>query len=298
MSEKAIYFDSSKCTACRGCQVACKVWNELPSPIEFNAGEFTGTYQNPPDLNPDTRLIITFDERDRENAHGVDWAFGRRSCMHCTNAECVRVCPSGALRYDETGTGFVIYDRDTCIGCQYCRTACPFDVPRHTGINVAGNSTVINKCTACFDRIRHGRKPACVSTCQPGALQFGDRDKMIEKAKKRVEVLKGKGFDQARVYGETEMGGLHVISVLQYDIAQYQGYVDNPAASGTTDALGVMKPVAAVAAVGIVAGLGISRLASTGYKRDRQYYDEQHNDVIDVDKDVVMKHIDKEKGER
>lgn len=298
MAEKAIYFDSSKCTGCKGCQVACKCWNNLPSSLEMNAGEFTGSLQNPPDLQDNTRLIITFDEQRRDGKYGVDWAFGRRSCMHCTNAECVRVCPSGSLRYDEEGTGFVIYDPDVCIGCQYCRTACPYDVPRHTGVGVSGGSTTINKCTACFTRLRHGMKPACVSTCQPGALQYGDRDEMIAMAEKRVEVLKKKGFDKARVYGATEMGGLHVISVLKYDISQYQGYVENPGAKGSTDALEFMKPLAAVGAVGIVAGLGLSYLTGVGYKRDRQYYDEQHNDVIDVDKDVVMKHIDKDKGER
>ena len=56
MSEKAIYFDSSKCTACKGCQVACKCWNDLPSPTGTNENTFTGTYQNPADLNGDLRV--------------------------------------------------------------------------------------------------------------------------------------------------------------------------------------------------------------------------------------------------
>ena len=86
MTEQAIYFDSSKCTACKGCQAACKCWNNLPTSYELNsAGEFTGTLQNPPDLLPNTRLIITFNEKDREGKYGVDWAFGRRACMHCSN---------------------------------------------------------------------------------------------------------------------------------------------------------------------------------------------------------------------
>lgn len=28
MAEKAILYDPTRCTACRGCQVACKQWNE------------------------------------------------------------------------------------------------------------------------------------------------------------------------------------------------------------------------------------------------------------------------------
>lgn len=62
MTEKAVYFDSSKCTACKGCQVACKTWNNLPSPLGTNEAKWSGTHQNPADLNGDTRLIITFNE--------------------------------------------------------------------------------------------------------------------------------------------------------------------------------------------------------------------------------------------
>lgn len=82
MTEMAILFDSSKCTGCKGCQVACKCWNNLPSYMKgANAKEdFTGTYQNPPDLNGTTRLIMTFDERDGAGQKPVEWAFGRRSC--------------------------------------------------------------------------------------------------------------------------------------------------------------------------------------------------------------------------
>ena len=50
MSEKAILFDSSRCTACRGCQVACKCWNGLPSTLEKNGNPSTGSYQSPMDL--------------------------------------------------------------------------------------------------------------------------------------------------------------------------------------------------------------------------------------------------------
>ena len=63
MAEKAILFDSSKCTACKGCQVACKCWNDLPSPAAGEA-KWSGTHQNPIDINGDTRLIITFNETE------------------------------------------------------------------------------------------------------------------------------------------------------------------------------------------------------------------------------------------
>ncbi|MBM6998742.1 4Fe-4S dicluster domain-containing protein [bacterium] len=301
MSELAIYFDSSKCTACRGCQAACKVWNELPSPIGLNAGKdtFAGTYQNPPDINPDTRLIMTFKEREREGSYGVDWAFGRRSCMHCTDAACVEVCPSGCLFHDPNGTGFVIYDAEKCIGCQYCRSACPFDVPRHTGVGIEGAGIKLNKCTACIDRVRHDRQPACVTTCQQDALQFGDRDEMLQKAHERVEWLHERGYADASVYGENEMDGLHVINVLKYDISMYDELPENPKKSPLVDVMSVVgKPLGAVAVVGIIGGLGLTYALGHGYHRDTQYYDEKNHDQIDVDKNVLVKHIDKEAGER
>ena len=47
---KTILVDVSRCTGCRGCQVACKQWNELPATDTVQ----TGSYQNPPDMNGDT----------------------------------------------------------------------------------------------------------------------------------------------------------------------------------------------------------------------------------------------------
>ena len=85
--EVAILFDSSHCTGCKGCQVACKQWNMLPSPMGLNENKFTGSYQSPMDLNGNTRLIMTFDEKESGNKfQPLNFAIGRRSCYHCTDA--------------------------------------------------------------------------------------------------------------------------------------------------------------------------------------------------------------------
>ena len=295
MAEMAIMFDSSRCSACKGCQVACKCWNLLPSPLELNSQKWSGSLQNPPDLEENTRLIITFDEKPREK-YGVDWAFGRRSCNHCTDAGCVQVCPSGCLYKDEE-TGFTVFDSDKCIGCQFCRSACPFDVPRHSGIGLAGNGIKINKCTACIDRVKNGRQPACVTTCQPGALMFGDRDEMIAEAERRAQLMRDKGFEHARVYGVEEMGGLHTIHVLKYPIEQYE-LPENPTMSPLVGAMGWMKPILGVGSIALLGGLGLSFLTGIGYHRDEMRYDEVSHDIIDVDTGEVVRHINKEAGER
>lgn len=292
MADKAILYDSSKCTACKGCQVACKCWNELPSPTGLNENVFSGSYQNPPDLNGITRMIITMSEHDAPegSTKPVLWAFDRRSCKHCTDAGCVRVCPAGALSHDEA-TGFVRLERSKCIGCQYCSSACPFDVPRYEEGGPLNQRTTVEKCTACLDRVEQGMTPACVSTCQPNALRFGDRDEMIAIAHERVDYLKGRGFEDACVYGETEMGGLHVISVLKYGVEKH-GEVAEPRMSPTVGMNEVMKPLTAVGTGLTVAGLAAMFALGVGYKRRTLAYNPETADTIDVETGEVVKHGD------
>ena len=212
MNEKAILYDATKCTACRGCQVACKQWNELKSEVTTNRG----TYENPPDLSPDTWLTIKFNEEFTNGTHR--WLFTRYSCMHCTDAACINVCPSGALHHNEHG--FVVYDKDKCIGCGYCGQYCPFDVPRLNAGRITGVGK-IDKCTLCtapgLDRLSTVEEPACVKTCPTGALIYGDRDELVAEGKSRVATLIDSNpntYSQASLYGEKELSGLHVLYVL------------------------------------------------------------------------------------
>ncbi len=280
MADYAIFFDSSHCTDCKACQVACKCWNGLPSPLEVNANRseatqenpLIGTYQNPPDVNGDTRLIMRCQEFDSDDPYKpVNWAFTRRSCQHCTDAGCVRVCPSGALSHDEE-TGFVTVDQDKCIGCHYCQTGCPFDVPRYTSSGLPGAKGVIEKCDGCVSRVRNGLKPACVTTCQPRALEFGTRSEMIMKATGRLAQVKEMGYADASLYGLNEMSGLHVISLLKYG-AEKHGAVENPKLSAVVGLSEVAKPLAGVGVAAVVAGLAISFANGRGYKHGELRYD-------------------------
>lgn len=287
MSDKAILYDSSRCSACRGCQVTCKAWNNLPSPTHKDGLAFTGSYQSPLNLNGDTRLLISFSEEEG-GSKGVMWAFGRRSCQHCTDAACATVCPTGAIHI-HTETGLVTVDDSLCIGCRYCSTACPYDVPRYYG-----PESKINKCTGCIDRIEQGRTPACVTTCQPGALKFGDREEMLAIAQERVRLLRTKGYENASVYGETEMGGLHVIQVLKYGTTAH-GQVENPQVNPLVQLTELWRPLAGLAAGATVLGLGVSLLSGRGYHRDTLRYDEKTGDTIDVDTSEIVAHKDREK---
>ncbi len=264
MAETAILYDSSKCTACKGCQVACKQWNQLPSPLTNDEYTYTESFQAPLDLAPNTWLIINFREEDKEV--GIDWNFMRNSCFHCTEAACEMACPVGAISHKENGA--VVIDQDKCIGCRYCVASCPFDVPRW---DEAKNKTF--KCWQCFDRTSAGREPACVSSCHTAALQFGDRAEMLAIARERVDQLKAAGYDKAEMYGEKELGGLHTIVVAHRGLEAH-GLIRDPKI-GLTDFWQFLKPLGGLGIAATVAGLGLSYFMARGYNRGEYSYDEK-----------------------
>ncbi len=210
---KAMLIDTSICIGCKGCQVACKEWWNL-APTKTTQ---VGTYENPLDLNADTWTRIRFSEY--EAGGKVRWLFMKWGCMQCANAACVDVCPTAALK--KNALGFVSLERDLCNGCGYCSQACPFNIPRLETINALTGEAKATKCTFCQDRITNDLIPACVKTCPAAALGFSDRGKVLATAKTRVEDLKKLGYAEARVYGESELGGLGRVYVLTAPAAAY-----------------------------------------------------------------------------
>ena len=234
MAKKVMLIDVSKCTGCRGCQLACKQWNGLPAKQTKN----NGTYQNPPDLQPNTWTLIRFQEVSDGNG-GVNWLFRKDGCMHCTDAACVEVCPADALFHTKFGT--VGVRRDNCIGCEACVEACPFGVPK-----MDTETEKAFKCDMCESRLENGLEPACVKACPTGALQFGDKKSMLKIASKRAKELGGK----ASVYGDKLLGGLHVVYVLQEKVSVYDNLPVKPVKQASWKSL--FKPFGLLAAGGII----------------------------------------------
>lgn len=141
----AMYIDARACLHCDACKIACKAENSVP------VGHSRNWVQ--------------------EAEHGI---FPRVSvqmepgqCMHCTNAPCVRVCPTGASYIDQDG--IVQINADDCIGCRYCMEACPYDARYFHE-----ESGTVDKCNFCTQRVNQGIDPACVVTCPTKVRVFGD----------------------------------------------------------------------------------------------------------------------------
>ena len=191
MSGKSFFVDLTKCTACRGCQVACKQWKKLPGEKTRN----TGSHQNPPDLSDVTLRVVRFSEQ--EIGGKMHWFFLPDQCRHCLDAP----CKSGASLPDsiivDPDTGAVVYNEKTAKeDAGTIRSSCPYDIPR-----VNKKTKVISKCDMCNDRVKAGKLPACVQSCPTGTMNFGDRDAMLELAKKALVEAKKK-FPGAQLVDE------------------------------------------------------------------------------------------------
>jgi Fe-S-cluster-containing dehydrogenase component len=162
-----LVIDLDTCVGCHACAVSCKEWN-------------TGGHSAPlPDTDPYGddpsgvwfNRVHTFEAGEGTSSRTVHFP---RSCLHCDDAACVTVCPTGAS-YKREEDGIVLVNEDACIGCKLCSWACPYGAREYDD-----DSGVMKKCTLCVDRIYNEnipedeRIPACVSTCPASARHFGD----------------------------------------------------------------------------------------------------------------------------
>jgi formate dehydrogenase iron-sulfur subunit len=238
------FIDTTTCIGCKACEVACQEWNDLKAV----ATQQTGTYQTLPELDAEFWNLIRFKEQEFDG--GVVWLMRKDQCMHCEDPGCLAACPApGAIVQYENG--IVDVNPEACIGCGYCATGCPFDVPRFHA-----KTGKMAKCTLCVDRVDAGLEPACIKACPTGCLQFGTKDDMVALGHSRVEQLKAKGFANAVLYDPSGVGGTGVVTVLGHgDHAEWYGLPRDP----TVPLLvrfwkSVLRPLGVVAIFGAVLG--------------------------------------------
>ncbi len=150
-TQYAFYFDSSACSGCKACQVACKDKNHLPIGVlwrrvyEISGGSWT------PQNGAWTTDVF---------AYNLSLA-----CNHCEHPKCAGVCPVDA--YVIRADGIVLLDETKCVGCGYCAWACPYDAPQYNP-----ELGYMTKCNFCYDNLDAGLPPACVAACPMRVLDF------------------------------------------------------------------------------------------------------------------------------
>ncbi|MDX1409618.1 MAG: 4Fe-4S dicluster domain-containing protein, partial [Saprospiraceae bacterium] len=162
--------DLARCRNARKCVIACQKMHHLPEETEWLSVK----------LMKDSDLTEPY------------WF--PKTCFHCDNPPCVKVCPVNATY--KRDDGLVLIDNERCIGCKFCMAACPYStrvfnwaepelpeavqqmdpspetsMPRQIG--------TVEKCDFCPDMVRMGKLPDCVTACPNGAFYFGDENEDV-----------------------------------------------------------------------------------------------------------------------
>ena len=150
MTRYGMLIDTTNCIGCYACRTACQRQNGLDPEVDY----------------------IHYEEREVGTFPHVGFEAVPLQCMHCEDAPCVSVCPTGAS-YIEAETGTVRVDEERCIGCKYCMAACPYQVRVHNG-----QTGAVEKCRFCAADSFTGKAEtcSCVEACVTGCRIFGDLD--------------------------------------------------------------------------------------------------------------------------
>ena len=154
--QHGFFFDNTRCTGCKTCELACKDYKDLDASRTYRRvlDYEGGSWQVRPDGSVSQDCFV----------YHISLA-----CNHCASPECVHVCPTGAMHKDELG--LVWPDISRCIGCGYCTMACPYHAPV-----IDQELRRSSKCDGCRDRVLVGTLPICVEACPLRALEFGEMD--------------------------------------------------------------------------------------------------------------------------
>ena len=149
MTRYGMLIDTTNCIGCFACRTACQRQNGQDPEVDY----------------------IRYEERETGTLPFVHHETVPLQCMHCEDAPCAAVCPTGAA-YIGTD-GIVQVDHGRCIGCKYCMAACPYQV------RVFNEETgTVDKCRFCTVSAETSgtQMCSCVEACLTGARLFGDLD--------------------------------------------------------------------------------------------------------------------------
>ncbi|HLF63203.1 MAG TPA: 4Fe-4S dicluster domain-containing protein [Saprospiraceae bacterium] len=180
--------DLARCKNARKCVTACQKMHHLPEEKEWLQ----------------VKLM-------KDSPEAAPYWFPK-TCFHCDNPPCVKVCPVDATfkRQD----GLVLIDNERCIGCKFCMAACPYstrvfnwnepELPEEIKCldyspetSVPSRVGTVEKCDFCPDMARIGQLPDCVTACPNGVFYFGDENEDVvtngDETVRFSEIIKDRG---------------------------------------------------------------------------------------------------------
>ncbi len=248
-----VLVDVNECIGCRKCEWACNEENNLPTQtLESFEDKDVFAMKRRPDADHYTIVNQYPGAEDSEGPLHVKF-----QCLHCEKPACASACLVSA--FSVTDTGSVIYNADRCMGCRYCMVACPFQIPAYEYDEALAPQ--VRKCIMCNEKLtQEGGAPACIEICPTQCLTYGNRDELLQLAKRKIEEEPDKYIDH--VYGEHEVGGtgwMYISSVPFEQIGLPK--VGNEAPPELTETIqhGIFKnflpPVALFGVLGMITGL-------------------------------------------
>ncbi|WP_299413288.1 4Fe-4S dicluster domain-containing protein [uncultured Sulfitobacter sp.] len=169
-----LVIDLDTCVGCHACVISCKGWNTENYGAPLSDQDPYGADPSGTFLNRVHSYEVQPTMLKDQPAPDAQLIHFPKSCLHCEDAPCVTVCPTGAS-YKRVEDGIVLVNESDCIGCGLCAWACPYGARE-----LDQAEGVMKKCTLCVDRIynenlpEEDREPACVRTCPSNARHFGD----------------------------------------------------------------------------------------------------------------------------
>ncbi len=218
--------DLDRCTGCEACVVACHAENNIPTAGEDQAGRGRAMHW--------IRVERTWEGEFPE----ARVKFRPVLCQQCDAAPCEPVCPTYASYHNPEGLNAQVYNR--CIGTRYCANACPYTVRYFNFYNPVWDKPlnlqlnpdvsvrevgVMEKCTFCVQRIKAAEiqaaaekrdlkdgefSPACVESCPPKAMVFGDLNdpksevSRLARSNRATKLLEEVGTQPKVIYLERE----------------------------------------------------------------------------------------------
>jgi Fe-S-cluster-containing dehydrogenase component len=139
---KIVYVDIDRCIACLSCERICTIQQ-----AKKNRSYATNIFVK---VDLEHRRILT------------------ATCVQCDSAACMAACPAQALQRDPLSQAIVV-DRESCIGCGTCVSACPYG-----SVYLDEIRRVAAKCDLCDG------DPQCVQACMSQALHFGELKDLLD----------------------------------------------------------------------------------------------------------------------